>query len=214
VQISPSQAAPGAYNFSSVDLRGLGRNQTLIVVDGRRLPGIFDSMDFGQPDINGIPLAAIERIEVLPSTAGGIYGGSATGGVVNIIMRRDYSGMEVNASYRNAMDTDAANRKIDLNGGFNLEGGRTQVRIVASHADATRLLVGDRDFVQRGRALLLKNNPAGLYGALNSTGYTTNIRSVNGSNLQLKQALGGTLLNSLAGVDGRSAVQQGLYDRL
>ena len=64
---------------SSINLRGLGTNQTLILVDGRRLADVSIQdrnsqalTGSGQPDINGIPLASIERIEVLPSTAGGI----------------------------------------------------------------------------------------------------------------------------------------------
>src|SRR5262249_10456959 len=69
----------GASVTSSVNLRGLGTNQTLILVDGRRMPGWSSQSTPSQADLNGIPLSAIERIEVLPSTAGGIYGGSATG---------------------------------------------------------------------------------------------------------------------------------------
>ena len=75
---------------SQFNLRGLGANQTLILVDGRRLPpGPAFGATPGQANINGIPLAAIERIEVLPATASGNYGGSATGGVIKIIKRQD-----------------------------------------------------------------------------------------------------------------------------
>jgi hypothetical protein len=92
---SPGQTPGQAITRSVIDLRGLGENQTLILVDGRRMPGVTQGAGIPtQPDINGIPLAAIERIEVLPSTAGGIYGGSATGGVVNVILRRDFRGVE------------------------------------------------------------------------------------------------------------------------
>src|SRR5262249_9293075 len=92
-------------NTSSINLRGLGANQTLIVVDGRRLPGLASGFNSLQPDINGIPLAAIERIEVLPSTASGIYGGGATGGVINIVTKKSYSGVEMGATYGNTFDT-------------------------------------------------------------------------------------------------------------
>ena len=95
-------------NTSSVNLRGLGANQTLILVNGRRAPRVSfndgTTSEFQQADINGIPLASIERIEVLPATASGIYGGGATGGVVNIITRRDYSGGEVQLRYGNTTD--------------------------------------------------------------------------------------------------------------
>lgn len=71
--------------------RGLGTNQTLILINGRRAPGVSTLLtgDLGQPDINGIPLSSVERVEVLPTTASGIYGGGATGGVINIVLRKD-----------------------------------------------------------------------------------------------------------------------------
>jgi len=72
--------------------------------------------------LNGIPLAAIERIEVLPTTASGIYGGSATGGVINIILKRDFQGFQTRLTYDNTFDTDSAVRRVDLSAGFNLEG--------------------------------------------------------------------------------------------
>src|SRR5690606_7134354 len=110
-------------------------------------------------DINGIPLAAIERIEVLPSTASGIYGGGATGGVVNIVMKTDYAGVEVRAAYDSAFDTDAGHRRLEMSAGFSLEGGRTHAMLTAHRADSRFLLTGDRDFAQRGRALLMAHNP-------------------------------------------------------
>ncbi|MBE7540069.1 MAG: TonB-dependent receptor [Opitutaceae bacterium] len=188
----------GSYSYSSVNLRGLGVNQTLILVDGRRIP----SLNVGpagngtaQGDVNGIPLSMIERIEILPSTASGIYGGGATGGVINIITKKDYTGIETTLSYGNTFDTDTSTRRIDLNGSLSLQGGRTFLTFSSSFSDGTSLLVQDRDFAQRSRALLLANNPAAIYGpsVTPPQGYTPNIRSQNGSNLMLKS---GTALNS------------------
>ncbi len=147
---------------SSINLRGLGTNQTLVLVNGRRMPRISDSFstnELNQPDINGIPLNAIERIEVLPSTASGIYGGGATGGVVNIVLRRDYTGGELSVNYDNTFDSDAAQRRIEGSFGFALEGGKTNIMLSASYADSNRLLTGERDFAARGRALLKRNDP-------------------------------------------------------
>src|SRR5690606_25200474 len=78
-------------NSSTINLRGLGTDKTLILVNGRRRPGVTWNIEY-QPDLNGIPLSAIDRMEVLPSSASGIYGGSAIGGVVNVILKRDYTG--------------------------------------------------------------------------------------------------------------------------
>lgn len=176
----------GAGNVSQFNLRGLGTNQTLILVDGRRLAATVN-LSSGLPiqsDLNGIPLFAIERIEVLPTTASGIYGGSATGGVINIILRRDYSGADLQLTYANSFRADAPSGRVDLGGGFNLEGGRTNVLFAAGYSDTGSLPLGDRDFAQQGRQVILQNNPASLTGPLTPPlGATTNIRSVSGAPL-------------------------------
>ncbi|MBX7121934.1 MAG: TonB-dependent receptor [Opitutaceae bacterium] len=190
-----SNTLSGLGTESNIDLRGLGTNQTLILLDGRRLPPRASGAAVViQADINGIPLGMIERIEILPSTASGIYGGGATGGVINIITRKDYSGVELAATYQNTFDTDAASRRIDLNGSFSLEQGRTMLTFNYSRTDANLLLTQDRDFLERSRALQWKNNPAAFTTSiLPPAGYLTNIRSSNGANLVLKN---GTALNS------------------
>ncbi len=184
-------------NQSTIDLRGLGPDQTLILVNGRRLPGVADTFAngaFNQPDINGIPLASIERIEVLPSTASGIYGGGATGGVINIVLKQDYSGMELQATYDNTFDTDVGQRRLDGYAGFSLEGGRTSIMVSGSYADANTLTVSDRDFAVRSRNKLFDNNSAIVLTVSPPFGYTSNIRSSDGQNLVL---LDGTALDSI-----------------
>ena len=191
----------GQPAISGINLRGLGPNQTLILVDGRRLAGVATipgSSVPNQPDINGIPLSAVERIEVLPASASGIYGGSATGGAINIIMRRDYAGFETKLSYRNTFDTDSAVRRVDVSGGLALNDGKTQVLFGGSYSDTNMLLVQDRDFVRSGRRQINANNPNYFFANfVNYTlGSTPNIRSANGALLQLKPAGGGATLSS------------------
>lgn len=190
----------GANSFlSSINLRGLGTNQTLMLVDGRRIPNVPPAGAYISfpPDPSGIPLEMIERIEVLPSTASGIYGGGATGGVINIITRKDFSGAVLTMNYVNTFDTDTARRRVDLNASTNLRGGATVLTLTASWQDANELLVQDRDFALRARQLAFANNPTAFTGTSNvPRGYTPNIRSQNGSNLVLKPAYGGTALNA------------------
>lgn len=185
-------------NQSQINLRGLGTNQTLILIDGHRTSSVNS---FGTPqqfDINGIPLAAIERIEILPTTASAIYGGSATGGAVNIILRRDYSGLETRLTYDRPFTANAGLGTANLSAGFNLEDGKTNVLIAGTYSDGSNLAVGDRDFLQRGRAAILANN-ANNYQIFTDDngraplGGTPNIASADGSNLVLNN---GTPLNS------------------
>lgn len=171
---------------SQINLRGLGTGQTLILIDGHRTAGSSYGVATGpaQPDLSGIPLSAVERIEVLPATASSIYGGGATGGVINIILRRDYAGAELKFTYNNTFDTDSAVRRVQFNGGFNLEGGKTNVLLTGSFSDAHTLALRDRNFVLENRARVLANNPANFLNATNPPlGSTPNIRSVNGSPL-------------------------------
>lgn len=178
------QLFTNAGNTSQINLRGLGANQTLILVDGRRKASFGLLGQMRQPDLNGIPLAAVERIEVLPTTASGIYGGNATGGVINIVLRRDYSGAEVRATYENSFDADSAIGRIDFGAGFNLEDGKTNVLLTGSYSQQEVLEVNTRDFVQRARTTILTNNPASILNANNPPlGATPNIRSVDGSPL-------------------------------
>lgn len=87
------QSGSSAQGTSSVNMRGLGANRTLILVDGRRLT--MSPSTGSSQDLNSIPMAAVERIEILTDGASAIYGSDAIGGVINVITRRDFNGVEV-----------------------------------------------------------------------------------------------------------------------
>ena len=85
---------------STADLRGLGGNgnKTLVLLNGRRVAN--HAFDSGSVDLNAIPLAAIDRIEILRDGASAIYGTDAIGGVINFILRRDFQGISVSAEHQ------------------------------------------------------------------------------------------------------------------
>src|SRR5690554_613303 len=87
------QSGSSAQGTSSVDMRGLGAGRTLVLVDGRRLT--MSPSTGGTQDLNSIPIGAIERIEILSDGASAIYGSDAIGGVINVITRRDFTGVEL-----------------------------------------------------------------------------------------------------------------------
>lgn len=158
-QSTQSQAGPPTSAAGRLDLRGLGADETLVLVDGRRLPSIPTGDSFGQPNINGIPISQIERIEVLPTTASGIYGGGATGGVINVILKRNYSGLDIEARYNNALDFAAGQSYFAVNGGTTLEDGRTRIMGAVSHSQSRTLTASDRSFFRRGAELQFRNDP-------------------------------------------------------
>jgi iron complex outermembrane receptor protein len=86
-------------SVSTVSLRALGQNRTLVLVNGRRVATSAAGSTGAAVDVNSIPIAAIERIEVLKEGASSLYGSDAIAGVVNFILRRDYTGAEATVGY-------------------------------------------------------------------------------------------------------------------
>ena len=82
---------------ATVDLHGIGANRSLVLLDGRRMPRSPITANQAV-DLNILPLAAVERIEILTDSASAIYGSDAIGGVINVILRKDYEGIEIGAS--------------------------------------------------------------------------------------------------------------------
>ena len=87
------QSGSSAQSLATIDLRGLGSGRTLVLIDGRRAPTSPMAASSGS-DLNAIPLAAVERIEILSDGASAVYGSDAIGGVVNVITRKDFNGAE------------------------------------------------------------------------------------------------------------------------
>lgn len=85
----------GNINSSTVQMRGLPRGTTLVLINGRRAGDSAALVTGGQFDLSTIPLALVERVEVLPAGASAVYGGDGLSGVINIVLRRDASGMEM-----------------------------------------------------------------------------------------------------------------------
>jgi iron complex outermembrane receptor protein len=88
-----SGAQRGTNGLSAANLRGQGAAATLVLLNGRRVAA--HGLTGGAVDVNQIPFAAIERVEVLKDGASAIYGTDAVGGVINFITRKDYQGLDV-----------------------------------------------------------------------------------------------------------------------
>jgi iron complex outermembrane receptor protein len=107
-----------AAGVAEVDLRGLGSSNTLVLLNGQRLPS--DAVS-GAVDLNLIPMAAVERIEILKDGASAIYGSDALGGVVNIITRKDFKGSQVSMTQTLPEMKGGAKSEISLVNGVNSE---------------------------------------------------------------------------------------------
>ncbi|MBL8269205.1 TonB-dependent receptor [Steroidobacter sp.] len=177
-----SQGTSNGRTFSSANLRGLGTNQTLILVNGRRTGGSNDQ----QFDVNAFAPSMIDRVEVLPSSASAIYGGSAVGGVINIVLKRDFVGGDIQLTYDTPLDTHAPVRSVATGYGWSLEDGRTNITLSASFRDSEAVTFGDRsELYERGLSRIRARAPGLLYSANFPAqfGSTPNIASANGSAL-------------------------------
>ena len=200
--VSPPSLGQTGDTNSEIDLRGLGSGQTLILIDGRRMPGVPESasIDFGQPDINAIPLHAIDRVETLTGTAGGIYGFGALGGVVNVVLRRDLRGLEFHASSGISSRGDARRLQLEGGAGFSPDNGRTTVMIYLSRSWQQPLLQGQRGLTLRGREAYRKFASPDDFSSesigLESDAVGVFTQSYPSTTLVLKPEYGGTSLGS------------------
>ncbi len=96
-----------ANGASAISLRGLGADATLVLVNGRRvaISSFAESVTTNFVDINSLPVAAIERVEILKDGASAVYGSDAVAGVVNIVLRKDFEGFEFAAGYGDTSDS-------------------------------------------------------------------------------------------------------------
>ncbi len=112
----------GGVGASQIGLRNLGPSRTLVLIDGQRLVPIYGST-FSAPDLNAVPLAMTERIEVLRDGASSIYGADAIGGVINIITKKDFEGFQLDASGGLSQHGGGGTHSISGVAGFNTDKG-------------------------------------------------------------------------------------------
>ena len=139
-------AARGNNGATAANLRGQGAAATLVLLNGRRVAA--HGLNGGIVDLNSIPMAALDRIEILKDGASAIYGTDAIGGVINFILRKDFRGLEVQA-FTDMAEAGGGNiARARVVGGFgDLARDRYNVLLSLSHSE-NKVLRGDqRDFV-------------------------------------------------------------------
>ncbi|TKB58571.1 TonB-dependent receptor plug domain-containing protein [Ferrimonas aestuarii] len=133
----------GNDGAKKIDVRGLGFNRTLVLINGKRTIG--DVNGDGAVDLNQIPLSMVKRIDVLRDGASTIYGTDAIAGVVNIVLQDDFEGIRVSASYgAGTEDWDAKQKILSILMGAASDKGHINVAMEYSTQD--ELLQGDRDW--------------------------------------------------------------------
>lgn len=133
----------GNGGASFVDLRGLGSARNLVLLDGRRVAPADSS---GRVDLNNIPLALVERTDILTGGASTTYGADAVSGVVNFLTKRDFAGIEANISKQLTEQDDGNIFRADVTIGANFDDGRGNAVFSVGYQKADAVFQGDRDF--------------------------------------------------------------------
>jgi iron complex outermembrane receptor protein len=141
----------GGFDFATVDLRGLGPQRTLVLVNGERVPV---SSTAGAVDLNTIPASLISRIEVVTGGASAVYGSDALSGVVNFVLKDDYEGAEVSATYGSELSTGNA-AEFEINGlvGGNFANGRGNMTAYGSYFNRNGVFQSEYDYSRTSAAL-------------------------------------------------------------
>jgi iron complex outermembrane receptor protein len=138
-----STANPNATGAATLDLRGLGAQRSLVLVNGRRYT-FFDSSQ--TTDINSIPASLIERIEVVTGGASAVYGSDAIGGVVNFILRDDFEGVEIRSQFNQTSEGDGNITDVTLTLGGNFADGKGNAVVAFNYLDRDPIMTTDRGF--------------------------------------------------------------------
>lgn len=141
----------GGIGQATLNLRQLGSNRTLVVVDGyRHVSGVAGTQTV---DVATIPNALIERVEVLTGGASAVYGADAVTGVVNYVLKRDFEGLTLNAQANVPTAGSGSGYRIEGTWGKTFADGRGNITLSAGYTKDDEVLFGQRDFTRdNGRA--------------------------------------------------------------
>ena len=134
--------------FNGANLRGIGTSSTLVLLNGRRMANFASPGDDSGVDLNNIPAAALERVEVLLDGASALYGTDAIGGVINFITRKDFQGLELNTYFGKTREGGAGKRTASIGAGKgDIEKDGYNVFAVADFQRTDALSTSQRSFI-------------------------------------------------------------------
>ena len=201
-----AEVANGASGTSTLNLRGLGSQRTLVLIDGKRLP--FGSPFSSSANVDMVPARMVERVDIVTSGASAVYGSDAVAGVVNFITKKDFEGFEFDYQYSTnynkndngymenllaeadffdpgATTTGAASLMSVLMG-VNSDDGRGNITLFGTYEDMEEMLGKDRD-----------TGACTLFGSSNPfCGGSSNFRRFNGT---IGNGVAGTVFQELNG---------------
>ncbi|MGI2260843.1 TonB-dependent receptor [Shewanella sp. GXUN23E] len=146
--VSADSVGGGGGGYQTASIHDLGASYTLVLINGRRLA---PSTSGSTIDLNSIPLAAIERVEVLTDGASALYGSDAIAGVVNFILKENYQGVQLQGRYDKPQESGGESWNGSITAGLgDFETDGYNIMIAYTHDDQSQLASKDRDFAKTG----------------------------------------------------------------
>nr|WP_297349429.1 TonB-dependent receptor [uncultured Glaciecola sp.] len=175
---------------SSVSLRGLGADSTLILVNGRRISvsPFANEIETAFVDINNIPLAAIKRVDILKDGASATYGSDAIAGVINIILKDDYNGMEATARIGDTADGGGKETNTSLLFGSSSE--KSSHTFVLDYFDREEILNADRYYTSSANQTALRPNDPYATDGRSSSGFPGTIALASNNSIRVPDTFG------------------------
>jgi len=152
----------GTAGLNLLDLRGLGTQRTLVMVNGRRHVGGDILNNAVSPDVNTMPSELIERVDVVTGGSSAVYGSDAIAGVVNFVLKKNYEGMQVRAQGGQSKYHDGNNAFVSFVGGKNFADGKGNVAVDVEYSDQRPVFGSNRPNLAANKAFVtVDTDPAG-----------------------------------------------------
>ncbi|MCL1039399.1 TonB-dependent receptor [Shewanella submarina] len=131
---------------AAISLRGLGADSTLVLLNGRRISvnSFAKDIDTAFVDINSIPMSAVKRIDILKDGASALYGSDAIAGVINIILKKDFEGFEINAKVADTIEDGDGQVSVSMLWGT--QGEKSHTTVILDYFKQNETLFADRDY--------------------------------------------------------------------
>ena len=151
----------GTAGVATINLRGLGSQRNLIMIDGKRVtPFNFN----GRVDTSTIPTALIDRIDIITGGASAVYGSDAISGAINFIMKRNFEGVAIDGNYSQTGESDGKIKDVSVTAGSNVADGRGNFVVGINYAQRDGVQLGARPLGQLG---IVTADGSGLSNFLN-----------------------------------------------
>jgi outer membrane receptor protein involved in Fe transport len=197
---SAGSLSNGLAGVSSLNLRGLGANRTLVLLDGHRTPA---SAATGEVDINTIPQQLVKRVDVVTGGASADYGSDAVGGVVNFILDKDFTGIKASSQYGETDAGLAPSYKVNATYGGEFLGGKAHVLVSGEFVNTEGIYNYNPSWNKSGYFKV--QNPA--YTATNGQPFYLIQSGIGASQV----APGGLVINSVTNTGATSTLLKGTY---